>query len=48
MPFIDGINSVRRISELADADYKLTRKGIEHLLYITHITLASFGFGISH
>ncbi|CUS12060.1 unnamed protein product [Tuber aestivum] len=33
VPFIDGINSVRRISELADADYNLTRKCIEHLLY---------------
>ncbi|PUU83140.1 nitrogen permease regulator 2 [Tuber borchii] len=33
VPFIDGINSVRRISELADADYSLTRKCIEHLLY---------------
>jgi nitrogen permease regulator 2-like protein len=33
VPFIDGINSVKRISELADADYNLTRKCIEHLLY---------------
>ncbi|KAI5811452.1 nitrogen permease regulator 2 [Peziza echinospora] len=33
IPYIDGINSVRRISELADADYKLTQKCIEHLLY---------------
>ncbi|CAZ79958.1 unnamed protein product [Tuber melanosporum] len=33
VPFIDGINSVRMISELADADYNLTRKCIEHLLY---------------
>ncbi|KAF8458011.1 nitrogen permease regulator 2 [Terfezia claveryi] len=33
IPFIDGINSVKRISELADADYNLTQKCIEHLLY---------------
>ena len=33
VPHIDGINSVRRISELADADYKLTKKSISHLLY---------------
>ncbi|KAI5785901.1 nitrogen permease regulator 2-domain-containing protein [Geopyxis carbonaria] len=33
VPHIDGINSVRRISELADADPKLTKKAIAHLLY---------------
>lgn len=33
VPHIDGINSVRRISELADADFKLTKKAISHLLY---------------
>ncbi len=33
IPYIDGINSVKRISELADADFPLTRKCIEHLLY---------------
>ncbi|KAK6539293.1 Nitrogen permease regulator 2 [Orbilia ellipsospora] len=33
IPYIDGINSVRRISELADADYTLTKKCISELLY---------------
>ncbi|KAL9600909.1 MAG: hypothetical protein Q9219_002844 [cf. Caloplaca sp. 3 TL-2023] len=33
LPYIDGINSVKQISLLADADYKLVRKAIEHLLY---------------
>ncbi|KAK9360389.1 nitrogen permease regulator 2 [Lipomyces starkeyi] len=31
--FIDGINSVRKIAELADTDYGLTRKCIQHLMY---------------
>ncbi|KAI4136487.1 MAG: hypothetical protein L6R39_007760 [Caloplaca ligustica] len=33
LPYINGINSVKQISLLADADYKLVRKAIEHLLY---------------
>ncbi|KAF3932772.1 hypothetical protein ABW19_dt0206884 [Dactylella cylindrospora] len=33
IPYIDGVNSVRRISELADADYTLTKKCISELLY---------------
>lgn len=33
LPFIDGINHVKRIAQLADADLELTRQGIEHLLY---------------
>ncbi|KAI4184424.1 MAG: hypothetical protein L6R41_004737 [Letrouitia leprolyta] len=33
LPYIDGIHSVKQISLLADADYKLVRKAIEHLLY---------------
>ncbi|KAI4132272.1 MAG: hypothetical protein LQ338_000824 [Usnochroma carphineum] len=33
LPHINGINSVKQISLLADADYKLVRKAIEHLLY---------------
>lgn len=32
-PFIDGINHVKRISQLADADLELTRQCMEHLLY---------------
>ncbi|OLL27134.1 Nitrogen permease regulator 2 [Neolecta irregularis DAH-3] len=33
VPFIDGINSVKRISELADVELALTKKCMEHLLY---------------
>ncbi|KAL9576724.1 MAG: hypothetical protein Q9212_006865 [Teloschistes hypoglaucus] len=33
LPYIDGVNSVKQISLLADADHKLVRKAIEHLLY---------------
>lgn len=39
VPFIDGINSIKRISELADADYNLTKKAISHLLYYGCLTL---------
>lgn len=33
IPFINGINSVKRIATLADADLKLTKKCIKHFLY---------------
>ena len=33
IPFIDGVNSVKRIATLADADLKLTKKCVKHLLY---------------
>ncbi|KAL9038007.1 MAG: hypothetical protein Q9214_005453 [Letrouitia sp. 1 TL-2023] len=33
LPHIDGVNSMKQIALLADADYKLVRKAIEHLLY---------------
>lgn len=33
IPFINGINSVKRIAVLADADLKLTKKCIKHFLY---------------
>ena len=32
IPFINGINHVAKIAELADADIDLTRLGIQHLL----------------
>ncbi|CAO1621501.1 unnamed protein product [Parajaminaea phylloscopi] len=32
-PYINGINHVKRISQLADADLELTRQCMEHLLY---------------
>lgn len=33
MPFIDGVRSVKKIAVLADADLKLTKKCVKHLLY---------------
>ena len=33
LPFINGVNSIKRISILADADLKLTRKCVRHLVY---------------
>lgn len=39
LPHINGINSVRQIALLADADYKLVRKAILHLLYYNCIFL---------
>ena len=33
LPFIDGVNHVKRIAQLADADLGLTRACLEHLLY---------------
>lgn len=39
LPHINGINSVRQIALLADADYKLVRKAISHLLYYNCIFL---------
>ena len=33
LPFINGVNSVRKISRLADADYILTKQCLQHLLY---------------
>lgn len=39
LPHINGVNSVRQIALLADADYKLVRKAISHLLYYNCIIL---------
>jgi nitrogen permease regulator 2-like protein len=33
IPYINGVNSVKRIAVLADADLKLTKKCVKHLLY---------------
>ncbi|EXJ94575.1 hypothetical protein A1O1_02971 [Capronia coronata CBS 617.96] len=33
LPYINGVNSVTRIAALADADIKLTKKCVKHLLY---------------
>lgn len=39
IPFIDGVNSVKKIALLADADLNLTRKCVRHLLYYGCILL---------
>ncbi|ODQ83120.1 hypothetical protein BABINDRAFT_159574 [Babjeviella inositovora NRRL Y-12698] len=38
-PFIDGVNSVNRISQLADADVKMTKICIQHLMYYKCIVI---------
>lgn len=46
LPYIDGINSVKQIALRADADYKLTRKAVQHLLYYGCLLLLDiFQFG---
>lgn len=39
IPFINGVNSVKKIALLADADLNLTRKCVRHLLYYGCILL---------
>ncbi|MCJ1479525.1 Nitrogen permease regulator 2 [Lambiella insularis] len=49
LPHIDGVNSVKQIALHADADYKLVRKAIEHLLYYGCVTLLDiFSFKASY
>lgn len=46
LPWIDGVNSVKQIALLADADLKLVRKAIRHLLYYGCVLLLdTFSFG---
>ena len=46
LPFIDGINSIRAIAVLADADYRLVRKAVAHLIYYGCVMLLDvFSFG---
>lgn len=39
--FVDGVNHVKRIAELADADPALTRETIKHMLYYQVIMMVS-------
>ncbi|KAF3990206.1 hypothetical protein FT663_02217 [Candidozyma haemuli var. vulneris] len=39
LPFINGLNSVKRISEKADADYLLTKQCIQHLMHYRCLTI---------
>lgn len=46
LPWIDGVNSVKQIALRADADFKLVRKAIRHLLYYGCVLLLDvFAFG---
>ncbi|KAI5843897.1 nitrogen permease regulator 2 [Morchella snyderi] len=46
VPYIDGINSVKRIADLSDSDYTLTRKCVDHLLYYGCLVMVDvFQFG---
>jgi hypothetical protein len=46
IPYINGVNSVKRIAGLADADIKLTKQCIKHLLYYGCLLLLDiFHFG---
>ena len=49
LPHINGVNSVKQIALLADADYKLVRKAIAHLLYYGCVMLLDiFSFAASY
>lgn len=39
VPYINGINSVRRIADLADADYMLTKQCVQHLIHYQCIVI---------
>lgn len=39
LPFINGINSVKKISELADSDYLITKQCIQHLMHYKCISI---------
>ena len=49
LPYIDGINSVKQIALKADADYKLTRKAVQHLLFYGCLLLLDiFQYGATY
>jgi hypothetical protein len=46
LPYVNGINSVSHIAQLADTDLSLTRKAIQHLAYYGCLVLLDvFSFG---
>ncbi|KAL6713825.1 Nitrogen permease regulator 2 [Lecanora helva] len=46
LPYIDGVNSVKQIALRADADFKLVKKAVRHLLYYGCVVLLDvFSFG---
>lgn len=40
--YIDGVNHVARIAELADADPALTRETLRHMMYVPSLFLSLF------
>ena len=49
LPFIDGVSSIRGIARLADADYKMVREAIAHLVYYGCVVLLDvFNFNASY
>jgi hypothetical protein len=46
LPFINGVNSISRIAQLADTDLSLTRRAVQHLVYYGCLVLLDiFSFG---
>lgn len=46
LPYINGVNSVSRIAQLADTDLSLTRRAVQHLVYYGCLVLLDiFSFG---
>lgn len=46
LPYINGVNSISRIAQLADTDLSLTRRAIQHLVYYGCLVLLDiFSFG---
>ncbi|KAG7691406.1 hypothetical protein KL930_005294 [Ogataea haglerorum] len=39
LPFINGVNSIKKISILADADYELTKQCIQHLIHFRSVAV---------
>ncbi|KAF2820583.1 nitrogen permease regulator 2 [Ophiobolus disseminans] len=46
LPYINGVNSIARIAQLADTDLSLTRRAVQHLVYYGCLVLLDiFSFG---
>jgi hypothetical protein len=46
LPYINGVNSISRIAQLADADLSLARRAVQHLVYYGCLVLLDiFSFG---
>lgn len=46
LPYINGVNSISRVAQLADTDLSLTRRAVQHLVYYGCLVLLDiFSFG---